>query len=493
MFEFQKNYLKILILLNLIILILCIIFFKPVIQGDAPDYIEYAKQIFNLPGNSLTNDFSHRSPLYALFLGLVMKLTGVNEFSHITIILQYLMTVIVSFCIFKIFLIATGNELIGFFSGLLSTLNLSTIYFSYNILSEIIALLLFTLISLFLIKFFNSKNIKNLIYVAIILGLIVLARFNTLALPLIVFMSIFLIHFYYAEKIKNSRRFIKEIVIFILVLSLLPGLWAVYNLKKNGFFGIVPPYHTTQRWAIPSVINDKMNISDENKPVYRIFLNAKNEIDIKDEKPPVKKATLLNNKIIVSINNFFKPENNGFKLYSTAEPALLSYYKLPSNAYGRKLLWDKLKPLYKEIKSNNKYPLFKLKMFSLLYTFKYVSPVHEAGEKINLNILPDFVIIGYKISFMFITISVFIFSVITVVKVIFKFRKANNQDMILFILCSLILYFPAINFFANVLNDANRFKYPSESIIFGIFVILAGKISAFKKFRKVTSYQIVTG
>ena len=37
-------------------------------------------------------------------------------------------------------------------------------------------------------------------------------------------------------------------------------------------------------------------------------------------------------------------------------------------------------------------------------------------------------------------------------------------------LYGLIWYFPVVNWYANVLGDANRFRYPADLIIIGLFV-----------------------
>ena len=39
-----------------------------------------------------------------------------------------------------------------------------------------------------------------------------------------------------------------------------------------------------------------------------------------------------------------------------------------------------------------------------------------------------------------------------------------------FILYGLIWYFPVVNWYASVLGDANRFRYPADMILLGILV-----------------------
>lgn len=448
---------------------LCLSFmfvFSPVIQGDASAYTGLARQIFNIHEVPLY-DLSHRSPLYSILLGILMLVFGQDNFLLPIMILQYLMMFFTSVYIYRIFINLTGNNKVAFFSGLFSTLNLSTISFAYNILSEILSLLIFTLLVYNVLKYYSYGRKRDMIIAGLLSGLMVLARFNTLGIPLVLLAIIVLVHFS-KEGFHKFRKLFSDVVIVTISSLFVLNLWALYNYNTRGFYNIFPSQHAGQRWAIPATINENNAVSEKHKEVLQVFLTAKDMLAEQDISPEGKKASLLTIPLIRKANDFFTPATNGFFLYTLAEPGLLSYYDLSYSAENINILGEKLKPFYKEITIQNRRELLKLKIFSFLYTFKYVSPTLPADMAINLNRVPDVIIKIYKFLFLFTSLLVFCISLVHSLRIIFRNEVAEKYKLV--ILYTFIWYFPVIHFYANVLNDANRFKFPAESIILGLGV-----------------------
>ncbi|HUX57554.1 MAG TPA: hypothetical protein VMV77_11310 [Bacteroidales bacterium] len=454
------------LLINGILCITFILVFKPVIQGDASAYINLAKQIFHIPGASLF-DLSHRSPLYSLLLGLVMLIFGETNFIFPVMILQYLLVFITAIYVYRIFIILIANDKIAFFAGLFGIINLSTIAFAYNILSEILSLFIFTMLVHKVLMYYSNGRRRNIFLAGLLSGLMVLARFNALGVPLILLALVIIIHLSH-EGFHKFRILFPGVAIVTISSLLVLNLWALYNYQSRGFYNIFPMQIAGQRWAIPATINENNVVTDENKEVLQIFLNAKAKLAEQDTSRGIRKASLLNIPVIRKADDFFKPPANGFFLYSLAEPGLLSYFNLSYSSKNINILGEKLKPFYKEIAIQNRHELLKLKIFSFLYTFKYVSPTLPADMSMNLNMLPDLIIKLYKFLFLFISVTVFAVSLFHSLIIILRNEIAKSYKLI--ILYAFIWYFPVINFYANVLNDANRFKFPAESLILGLGV-----------------------
>ena len=87
---------------------------------------------------------------------------------------------------YKIILQLTDNKTAAFIAGIAGVLNLTTVFFGYMIISETLALFLFTLTSWLLLKYLTEERLFYSAASGIVAGLLVLTRFNTLGLPLVV-------------------------------------------------------------------------------------------------------------------------------------------------------------------------------------------------------------------------------------------------------------------------------------------------------------------
>lgn len=457
-------------------LLLCIsylLFLNPCYAEDSGAYILLAKHIYGIPTDIVTT-LSHRSPFYSIILGLFMIIFDGGKYLTFLIYFQIILLWATGLVVYKVTFLLSGSAKLSILIGILSLLNISTIYFAYSILSEIVALFLFSSIVFLVIVFNKTGYIKYILLAGICSGLLVLDRFNVIGLPLVLIFVICSIHFVKFGRNKLSSL-IKSVLYFLLPIIIILNAWSYYNYLQNGYYNLFPKQHYGQRWAIPATINIKNTVNEDYVEILRIFLNGKKYLQSTSESCSSQKSSLLNYEVPFKLNNYFQPDVNGFLLYSNVENQLLDYYKLENNPQGIAVLGHKIHGFYREIAHQNKHELFKLRIYSLLNTFRIGAPSSEILRSPgNLHFLPFNIIILYKIGFIIFISMTYIFSAFIIIKIAFSKRLKYNLEI--FIVSSLIWYFPLVNFFANVLGDANRFKYPAESIIIclGIYFIWFG-------------------
>jgi 4-amino-4-deoxy-L-arabinose transferase-like glycosyltransferase len=453
--------------------ILCLLYaivFHPVTyeaKGDFPAYVGLARQIFDLPGAG-TDDLSHRSPLYSVIMGFLMLVAGESVYLPLLMYLHYFLIFVTSILVYRLFFSITGNRSIAFTAGVAGVINLTTIFFGYIMISEILALFLFTLNVWLLIKGYFMGKIMFFSLAGLTCGLLILARYNTMGIPLVIIPAIGVVHLT-RFGLKDLKKPLYEITAFSIALLLVLNLWSWYNLNENGYYGLMPRYHTGQRWAIPAVIDSSDKVSGEYKEVLAIFLKTREELLMKSGGAAVRKGSLLTNKGIRKINDFFRPEVSGYFMYRDSEGELLKYYKLEYSGANIRILNEKLKPFFESIASQHRKELRRFRIYSFLYSFKHISPTLPENSPSSLNALPSFVLKMYKILFIFLTLTTFGASLIHTGYLVCNRERLRSGSHWL-ILYMLIWYFPLSNWYASVLGDANRFRFPADSVIIGIFI-----------------------
>ena len=136
---------------------------------------------------------------------------------------------------------------------------------------------------------------------------------------------------------------------------------------------------------------------------------------------------------------------------------------------------DKLRPFYDEIAAQNRTEIMRLRVYSFLYSFKHISPTLPMKEPVNLNRLPSIVLKAYKIIFIIVMLVTYVGSLIHIAYLLLK-KERFRKGLLWVLLYSIIWYFPFINTYANVLGDANRFRYPADMLIIGLFVAFGYQI-----------------
>ena len=446
------------------------LFFHPITyeaQGDFPAYLDLAKQIYDLPGASDT-DLSHRSPLYSLILGLFIIIFGEAHFLAPLVVFQYILIFLTSLLVYKVIFQLTDNKTAAFIAGIAGILNLTTVFYGYMILSETLALFLFTLTAWLLLKFFQEERLIYSAAAGIFAGLLVLTRYNTLGLPLVVTVLFLLLPLLPGKKLRLPRVF-SGAALFVTGVLLILNLWALRNYISSGKYEVLPKHHTGQRWAVPSTISPDDIVSSEYREVLDIFLKTRDDLVTGEVNRRNRKSSLLEYGLIEKVNNYFRPDISGYLIYRDSEEELLNYFHLESNPEGIRALNEKLKPFYDEIAIQNKNEIRRLRVYSLLYSFKHISPTIPGESKLNLNNLPSFLLQTYKVLFILIMVLTYAGSAVHVFYLLSRKERPAAGKM-WFIIYGIIWYFPVVNTYAIVLGDANRFRFPADMLIIGIFV-----------------------
>jgi len=452
-------------------------------QGDAPAYIELAKQFLGMSDN--TTDLSSRQPLYSLFLAPFISIWGENGFSYPVMYCQFFMVFLSSLLLYKLFEKFLLFKSFPLIITILYLLNLSTINYASSILSETFSLLIFTIIVYVLIENSEKDRISLWFVLGLLAGLMVLARFNMLGLPVFIVLCMLLIH-YRHYGITGLKKSIYPFLYYFLGLLLVLNIWSLYNLRENGFYGVFPPYHAGQRWAIPATIKRTNHISGKYKPLLEIFVKARQKYEKENPSISLKKGSLLENQAAQRLYLSLKPQVNGYQVYKLAHDDLLKYFDLKDNSVDNARLGYLLKPFYKEIAKQNRAKLTKFRFYSLINTFRAGGTTLAVDEKMNINALPPVLVKIYKVIFFCMAAITFLVAALFFVFKIKSIKEHKNWKV--FILIILISYFPVVHFYANVISDANRFKFPAEPLIIGLFIYFVHAGSEYLKM-KITPYK----
>ena len=182
-----------------------------------------------------------------------------------------------------------------------------------------------------------------------------------------------------------------------------------------------------------------------------------------------RKSSLLEYPFIRQVNDYFRPPVSGYLLYRDSEEKLLALYGLENSSAGIRVLSEKLRPFYSEIAGQNRRELSRMRVYSLLYTFKHISPTLPVNR--NLNRLPAPLLKAYKVIFIFMVVFTFAGSVVHSARLALR-RELFTSGAPWVLVCGLIWYFPAVNLYAIVLSDANRFRYPADMLIISLFTVM---------------------
>jgi 4-amino-4-deoxy-L-arabinose transferase-like glycosyltransferase len=435
--------------------------FTPVTDaGDAGVYINYA---LKLAGDVNSQSYITRSPLYPLILAGLIKTAGLEALPGIVIVVQFFLNFLSSVLIFEIF-----KKIMSLRSAVISAFifyfNLSTIYYGYMILTETLSVFLFLLSVYILTLWIHNKNNLLTIYLGVLISLLILARFNTLPLIFTFLFLIMVIPLIIKDKFHFLKSF-RHLIQFLLPVALILNAYCYLNYRNHQFYGLFPnggsPVIT--RNAVLATIDGDEKITEENQKVFELFLEGRRNYN--SRKPVEKKGSLHG----AAGSNIIDRLYSGYQIYLDAFPELCDLYDLDPLS-PEPYLSEKLTPFYKEIISQNRADLWKMRFLSLANSFRSSSGIIIPGrESVNLNSLPGFIIVSYKLLMIICAVVLFLFSAIYLAKKIIDHQVVDTY------LLSLILFFLSfylINFIFGTAGDANRFKYPSEPLMIGLIVYL---------------------
>ena len=447
------------ILIFFVINVLLAFYATPITDlGDAGSYIEFSNKLL---GEKISENFAHRSPLFSMILAVFINWFGIPLAYKAIVFFQYGLVFLTALFVYQIFKRFFLKAFLTFLIALLFNLSFSTIYFANILLSEILTVFLLMLSVYFLIKFSDRCKKSYLTYLGTSIGLISLARFN--AVPLVFSFFLLLLYFIFIEKRYSFKKGLVNLLFFLIPYIMIMNSWALYNFYNNGFYGLFPRSNgIVSRNVIVASVNPINRVSPVYQPVLEIFLRAKT-LNMKREIPESKGSLKAADKFGILSDLY-----SGFQIYGAASPALKSHFALVSTD-GEYELGNRLAGFYKEIAKQNQKFIWKLRFYSLLSSFRAStggSLPYNYGNA-NLNILPAFLFKLYKIVIPVISLFVFILFFILLYKFV---RRQIKPDFIILTLFIVIFSFWGINFLFATAGDANRFKFPAEPLIIGLFV-----------------------
>lgn len=459
----NKKFLIFIFLLNLLLAVIA----TPITDfGDTSAYIILARQF---TGQQTGIDLSHRSPLFSILMAGLMMLFAEKTVFSLMVFIHYLMIAATSWIIYLMMKKLTGKNSLAIAASLLFNLSLATIYYANILITETLSVFLMVVSTWYLLKLYEKESLKFAVFSGTGIGLLSLARFS--AVPLIVTFIAMMIYIAVLKK-SDLKSTLKLLAVFTVPYLIIINLWCFYNYSHHGYYrffhasGMGVPRNITVSSIKPSMI-----ISDENKPVYDIFLQARREY-LEGDTVKTKGSFRSLDRLNITADLY-----SGFLIWRKALPVLKQHFGIAEHEHESKLN-TQLKSFFSEISAQNKSYIMKFRFYSLLSSFRASASPALPGSygKINLNILPSMVIKFYKISIPLISLIVFFAFFVFIFKALLKLKWPGFYQTVMF---SIILSFYGINFVFATAGDADRFKYPADPFIFCLFVITGWNLFTF--------------
>ena len=376
----------------------------------------------------------------------------------IVVVMHYFLIGVTAWMIFSIFRpLFTGTGL-PVLIALLFNLSLSTLFYANFMATEILTIFFLTSAVYWLLRIYEKLTYRDVIILSVFLALLSLARYN--AIPLVVTFTLLLGYFLYRNRITLSKS-VYYLVLFLVPYLLIINLWCLYNYKNNDFYGLFPRTSGVPRNAVVSSIHPGNEVSEGYKPVLEIFLDAREQYF--GQRPTRTRGSLAKFDVIGLLDDLY----SGYPIYLIARSDLREHFGITEDE-GEYEMGLALSGFYREIYDQNRAFMLKMRFTSFFSGFRAAGtslPV-EYGS-INTNVLPSFVFAMHKVGILFISVfvfcSVFVFLWET-------FRNKFRPNIYLLIFFAVVFSFWGINFYFITANDANRFTYPAEPFIFGLFV-----------------------
>ena len=446
------------------------VYATPVIDtGDESVYIMLSKTFLGEATSVDPNYLQYRSPLYSIIMAGFMLFFNPPFLYKVMVIFQYILVAVTAWMVYLIFKRLFLKKEWAMLAALLFNLSFSTIYYANVILTETLAAFLLVLSVNFLLKFDESRNLKWICALGVSFGLLSLARFN--AIPLFTTFCILLAYILIKEKVP-FKKLIVYMGTFVFSMGLIIGGWELFNYHHYGKSRFINNAEVgvpkSPRKVIIASIRSGNTVSEKNKPLLDIFLKTRKEYLARET--PFKKGSLMD----LDKMDFLIDLYSGVKIYQLAKPALQSYLELAEKEGSSDIRPD-LDEFLREIAAQNRWFLIKYKFLSFLNGLRPASGGSLSIEhgKSNLNILPSSAFVVFKLLFLFVSIFVFI-AFLHLLYITIKTRSI--PDVSLLVLFFIVMSFWLINFIYSTANDANRFKFPAEPLIIGLFVFYIHKL-----------------
>ncbi len=197
-----------------------------VLNGDAVQYHYLAISILKYH-NFADNVF--RTPLYPTFIAILYGIFGINP--YIVLLFQIILSSIGIFIIYDMAKMLT-NRTVGLVAAGILAFDPHQITFASWLFSDSLFTFLFILSIYYFVKGINNKNIGNIIFSAVILGL------NILNKPVVQFFPVAMILLCLIWRTETLKTKLKYAVIYLTIPFMLALPWLLRNKVKHGHFAI---------------------------------------------------------------------------------------------------------------------------------------------------------------------------------------------------------------------------------------------------------------
>ena len=202
-----------------------------------------------------------RTPVYPAFLAAIYSLFGYKL--YIPVLCQIFFSSFTCIVTYRIGAMLF-NEKVGFFAGVITAIEYSSILFANILITDTLFTLLFAGHIYYLTKFLKTDTKKDLIYSALFLG------FSTLCRPVSVYFFLFLIWIFILNYRQHSFTWALKYFTFceIFVLTLLP--WIIRNYNVSGQFLVSSIQQSVIRWNLPQTSHALLNVPKPSGKIYEI-------------------------------------------------------------------------------------------------------------------------------------------------------------------------------------------------------------------------------
>ncbi len=429
---------------------------------DAPHYNNLAKNYAGITDDNI--DIGQTSPLYPLFLALVIKIAGLNSYLDVVLRLQFVFLALVSYIMYILACKSLGNRVLAYVFGIFILLNPQLIQINAQYNSEPLGILIASIYGLLLYRFVTHSGPKiwNVILLGLTSGLLVLCRYNLLLIPIVTAIIILV------EVIRTKDALRDQILYFsvwapvylVSVLFIL-NFWCLRNLNKFGEYALFEMKGgggAASRNAVLTILDENTNISPEYRQLKDIILNVNKPFE-----PDIENRTegkqFLSQYWPESLYQF-KYGQTGYMRYLRAEPELYKYFGIEPLSSNHPLLSEKLSPFYNDIYRNNRGEFMPLRILSAFYTLapsniKVIDKYKSVGRVLNSK----FVQSAYVFSFGLVMVFFTLYSLFFVLRRIFKNWK-NTDDIQWYIIyiSGIFYHFILLHAYKMSMKDSNRFK-----------------------------------
>ncbi|HCC70923.1 MAG TPA: hypothetical protein DEQ09_07225, partial [Bacteroidales bacterium] len=363
-----------------------------ILQGrtDAPHYNNLAKNYAGITDDNI--DIGQTSPLYPLFIALLIKTVGVSNYLPVLLRLQFVFLALVSYIMYILAYKSFRNKILAYVFGILILLNPQFIHIHAQYNSEPLGILLASIYGLLLFRFVTNTGSKiwNVLFLGLISGLLILCRYNLIFIPFITAIIILV------EVIRTKDGLNRKLLyffmwtpIYLLSVFFIFNFWCLRNLNNFGdytLFNMKGGGGAVSRNAVLTILNEKTKISPEYQQLKDIIINVNKpfEPDIENRKEG---RQFLSQYWPESLYNF-KYGQTGYMRYLRAEQELYKYFGIEDVSSNHPLLSLKLTPFYKDIYMNNRSEFMPLRILSAFYTLtpsniKVIDKYKSVGRLLN--------------------------------------------------------------------------------------------------------------